>query len=596
MLFVRATIRQLLSREINWLLAAAARLMRFHLLTMIFIMVGSALALIDPLILKIIIDRALPQKQLHLLGLAAGLFCAAFIGRIVCTYAAVWSSTLATQKLIFRTRLGVLRRLNSLPAKYHDASAVGDNLYRLDQDVSRIGELGADVIPTAARMLVMGIMVFATMIFLDGRLTLMVCPLLAAFYFTQKTYYKKLRSISENAQERAGALNALLEEHLNGILQLKLLNRTNTRTRIVARAMADVARINARQRLAEIRFSLGSMAVIAAGNTLILGYGGYQVISGQLTTGTLVAFYGYLLRLFEPLVIATDLQARGQRVGASIRRILDILDSHRRSRLDGPRHAAQEPAFALEFREVCFSYRENRPVLNKVSFRIRPGEKVAFVGVNGSGKSTIGQIASGLYRADDGSVFVNGADIEAVSWGKLSTSISLVPQDPVVFSGTIRENVLYGNPAATELEIETAAKLVRFDEVVRRFPRGMDELLGPKGKRLSGGERKRLALARAMLQNPQILILDEVTAALDGPAAESVLHNLDRTHHKHRVLILITHRPATIRWANRILVVEGGAIIDDGTHDELMRRCLRYRQIYVGALHSRPSTEESLCS
>jgi ABC-type bacteriocin/lantibiotic exporter with double-glycine peptidase domain len=591
---MRVVIRQLVSHEIKWLLAAAGRLMRFHLVTMVFITLSSGLALVDPLILKLIIDRALPNRDPHLLGLAAGLFCAAFIGRLACTYAAVLSSTVATQKLIFRTRLSVLRKLNGLPAKYHDATAVGDNLYRLDQDVSRIGELGADIIPTAARMLVMGFMVLTTMVFLDARLTLMICPLAVAFYSAQKMYYQKLRNIAENAQEKAGTVNALLEEHLNGILQLKLLNRTSTRTRVVARAMAEVATTNTRQRLAEMRFSLASMTVIAVGNTAILGFGGYQVISGELTTGTLVAFYGYLLRLFEPLVMATDLQARGQRVGASIQRIRDILDSERPDLLPRPPHVAKEHTCALEFHEVCFSYRKNRPVLNKVSFRIQPCERVALVGVNGSGKSTIGQIASGLYRPDDGTVLVNGVNIEALSWGKLSSSVSLVPQDPIVFSGTIRENILYGNPYATELEIAAAAKIVCFDEVVQRFPLGMNEVLGPKGKRLSGGEKKRLALARAILQNPQILILDEVTGALDESVAESVLLNLDRLQQDCRVLILISHRPATIRWARRILVVEDGTIIDDGTNDELMARCRYYCQVHTARIPSRPVSDESV--
>jgi ABC-type multidrug transport system fused ATPase/permease subunit len=320
------------------------------------------------------------------------------------------------------------------------------------------------------------------------------------------------------------------------------------------------------------------MAIIAAGNTLILAFGGHQVISGQLSVGTLVAFYGYLLRLFEPLIIATDLQARGQRVAASIRRVLQILD-HRVLPVERPlqKLAPPHPA-SLEFREVYFSYRKDRPLLRDLSFVIHAGEKVALVGLNGSGKSTIGQIAAGLYTPEQGLVLLNGKDTGTLTRGGLNAAISMVPQEPVIFAGTVKENLLYGDPHASDARILEAAKYAHLDQVVSRFPAGMEELLGPRGRRLSGGEKKRLALARAMLQQPEILILDEVTGALDEPVAYSLLRSLDQFRNGH-TLVLISHRLATMQWADRILVVNDGTIADDGPHHQLENRSPVYRQI-----------------
>ncbi len=574
------------SREARWLLASAAKLGWLHALTLSMITLASALALVDPLILRWIIDRVLPTRNTSLLIVAALIFCLALIGRLALTYGAILSSTIAAQKLIFRTRIQVVRKLNALPAKYHDRSAVGDSLYRLDQDVSRIGELGGEIIPTAVRMIIMGAMVFATMMLLDMRLTLVLLPLLVCFYRSQQRSHQQLRTISDAVQGQNGSLNAFLEEHLNGIVQLKLLNRTNTRTRELARALAMAIKSQIRQRVAELRFNFYSMAVIVAGNTLILGYGGHQVISGQLTIGTLVAFYGYLLRLFEPLVIATDLQARGQRVAASIGRILEILENRPpgTANVRGQKLKERRPA-TLEFREVSFSYRDDRKVLDNVSFFVRAGEKVALVGLNGSGKSTIGHIATGLYIPEEGSVLVNGQNAQELSGGSLHSVVTMVPQDPVIFTGTIRENILYGDPEASELEIQDAIRYSHLDEVIRSFPAGMDELLGPQGRRLSGGEKKRLALARVILQRPEILILDEVTGALDEAVARSLLCSLDRFHNGN-ILLVISHRPATILWAERILVVDRGTILDGGTHDALMQRCPIYEKIFRGALRS----------
>ena len=237
---------------------------------------------------------------------------------------------------------------------------------------------------------------------------------------------------------------------------------------------------------------------------------------------------------------------------------------------------------------MWFCYNEDRPVLRDMSFRIEAGETVAVVGLNGSGKSTIGLLATRLYEPDAGSILVGGQDIRQVGRRSLRATLTLVPQDPVLFDETIRENLLYGNPRATGKDLETVAALTQLDRVLQTLPRGLDEPLGPLGGRLSGGEKKRLALARTLLQQPRILIVDEITSALDGPAAAGLLQGLE-LFRQARTLLVISHRPATILWADRILVVDEGAIVDSGKHDQLILRCEAYRRIWQSQDHEMPS-------
>jgi ABC-type multidrug transport system fused ATPase/permease subunit len=429
-------------------------------------------------------------------------------------------------------------------------------------------------------MAILGSMVLITMGCVNWRLTLIVVPLLPVFYLLQRKYSTRLKRAADKVQNQSGKLSGFLQEHLVGMLQLQLLNRTGTQTRKFARIAADAARYQIHQRATEMSFGIGSVSVIVLGMGLILGYGGFEVTRKALTVGGLVAFYGYIFRLFAPVSIAIDLQSRLQRVGASIRRIMELADTSPPLTVSTNRLPAQLDAISdLEFKSVRFGYEDSRPVLRDMSFRISTGETVAIVGMNGSGKSTIGLLATRLYEPESGSILLGGRDIREISPRSLRSIVTLVPQDPILFDETIRGNLLYGNPQATNQDLDTVAALTQLNEVLQRVPGGFDEPLGPLGGRLSGGEKKRLALARTLLQEPNLLILDEITSALDEPAAASILQGLD-WFRKTRTLIIISHRPATILWADRILVVGEGAAVDTGKHDELIRRCPLYQRIW----------------
>ena len=580
---------QSLSSSVSWLVRYLRPLLSLVIADLACMIVGSGLSLLDPLVVKWLIDIALPKRDLHLVLLGTLVFCAVYLASLGTNYLASFVSCLLTQKMVFRIRVSLLRQIHALPAHRHEKSQVGDTLYRIEQDVDRVAELSGDILPLTIQMVLMGIMVLVTMGILNWHLTVLVAPILPIFYLLQRRYAAKLKDAADQVQSQSGKINAFLQEHLAGMMQLQLLNRTGTQARKFARLAAKGAQLQIQQRATEMAFGGASVSVIVLGMGLILGYGGYEVTRGALTVGGLVAFYGYVFRLFAPVSIAIDLQSRLQRVGASIRRIQEITD--RRQQPDGRANTVplrRDIKPDLEFRSVWFAYSEDRPVLRDMSFRVEAEETVALVGLNGSGKSTIGLLATRLYDPDRGSILVGGKDIHDVDRRSLRASITLVPQDPFLFDETIRENLLYGNPGATSSDLDSVAALTQLDRVLQRLPRGLDEPLGPLGCRLSGGERKRLALARTLLQQPRILIVDEITSSLDAPSAAGLLDGLD-LFRRARTLVVVSHRPATILWADRILVVDEGAIVDSGKHSELLVRCEAYRRIWQSQDDETPS-------
>jgi ABC-type multidrug transport system fused ATPase/permease subunit len=577
-----------LSRAMKWLVRYVRPLASLAIADFVCMIVGSGLSLLDPLVVKWLIDSALPKRDFRLVLLGTSVFCVVYLASLGINYLGSFVTCLLTQKMVFGIRVSLLRQIHALPARRHETSQVGDTLYRIEQDVDRVAELSGDILPLTIQMVLMGIMVLVTMGILNWHLTVLVAPTLPIFYLLQNRYAAKLKDAADQVHSQSGKINAFLQEHLAGLLQLQLLNRTGTHARKFARLAAKGAELQIQQRATEMAFGGASVSVIVLGMGLILGYGGYEVTRGALTVGGLVAFYGYVFRLFAPVSVAIDLQSRLQRVGASIRRIEELTNGRQ---LNGrapsvPLGPGARPD--LEFRSVWFAYDEDRPVLRNMSFRVEAEEVVALVGLNGSGKSTIGLLATRLYDPEAGSILVGGNDIKEIDRRSLRAAITMVPQDPFLFDETVRENLLYGNPSATTSDLHAVAALTQLDRVLQRLPRGLDEPLGPLGSRLSGGERKRLALARTLLQQPRILIVDEITSSLDAPAAAGLLGGLD-LFRRARTLVVVSHRPTTILWADRILVVHDGAIVDSGQHPELLARCEAYRRIWQSQDQAAPT-------
>lgn len=540
-------------REIAWLASQVRPFLRLHLASYACIVIAGLLVLLDPLIVRLLIDDVIPNKRFGWLPLVAGAFFVTYVGRLSLDGLASLLNTRAVQKMSFRSRLHLLRHLQRLSADYHDSRPLGDTLHRLQSDVDQAATLAGEVIPNALRMVTVSSFVMTTMLVLNYRLALIVLPLIPIFIVVRRRFHDQLRSASDSVQQESGRMIGFLEEHLAAILQIQLLCREQREARRFARLSAGAVRAQVRRRGTELLFSVLLFLIIVMGMAGVLGYGGYQVMVGTLTAGGLVAFYGYTLQLFVPLYGAVDIYSKLQRAGASVRRLLEIADANAilADKADAIALRANAAA-AIELRNVSFNYNSDRSVLNEVSLRVDRGERVVLAGRSGIGKSTIGRLVARLYDARDGTVLVDGMDVRDIKLKSLRSSVVLVPQDPVLFDLTLRENVLYGNEAASEEELEQVIKIAQLEPLLRRLPNGWNEPLGPRGNRLSGGERQRVALARALLQRPGILILDECTSALDALTESRLLAGLDNFL-QDVTTIMISHRSLPGRWADRVV-------------------------------------------
>lgn len=548
------------SGEFRWLAAQLKPFLRLHFGSYLCILLASTLVLFEPLIVRFLIDEVIPRRRANLLPLVAAAVFFTYMGRLGFDSLGGLLNFRALQKMTFRMRLGLLRHLQRLSAEYHDNRPLGDTLHRLQVDVEQVGTLSGDVIPTALRMLTVFTLVMTTMLILNYRLTVIVLPLIPVFILVRRHFRNRLREASDAVQQQSGKMIGFLEEHLSSIVQVQLLSCEQREARRFARLAGQAVRAQVRRRGTELFFSALLYLIIVIGMASVLCYGGYQVMIGALTAGSLVAFYGYTLQLFIPLYGVVDIYSKLQRTGASIRRLMEITQAEMILR-DRPDARVLQPNIsgAVELQDVAFSYHSERPVLSGINLRVKPGERVALAGTSGNGKSTIARLVARLYDARAGAVLVDGIDVRDIQLKSLRCSVIFVPQDPVLFDITLKENLLFGNAQATEDQLQQVARLARLENLIDRLPRGWDEPLGPRGNRLSGGERQRVALARALLQRPRVLILDECTSALDATTERFVLSGLD-DFLQDVTTIVISHRPYPLKWADRVISMNYGQI------------------------------------
>ncbi|HBT21219.1 MAG TPA: ABC transporter ATP-binding protein [Verrucomicrobiales bacterium] len=474
------------------------------------------------------------------------------------------------QNVVFDMRREVYAQLQRLPVSYYDKRASGDLMTRVIEDVNAVERLLIDGTEqgTVAIVSIFGVLaiLFVTNPMLAG-VAMIPIPLLAigAMWYTL-TAHKRYRK----QRQASSAMNALLMDNLQGVREIKAFGREKHEDgRFTDRA--EAMRQSTLTIMRAWAFYNPSMSFIAAtGTGLVLWIGGGQVMDDQMSVGELVAFLFYLALFYEPISKLHGLNQMLQSARAGGERVFDILDSTEERKTAGANQALPEPVRGeVEYRGVQFNYTDDKPALNDITLIAKPGQMTALVGPTGAGKSTLVNLLPAFYETDDGEITIDGQSIADTSLQSLRHNISVVSQEPFLFNGTVRENIAYGNLDACDEEVFEASRAANCHDFICELTNGFDSKVGERGVRLSVGEKQRISIARALLKDSPILILDEATASVDTATEQLIQQALERLM-RGRTSFVIAHRLSTVRNADQILVLKNGSIIERGTHDELI--------------------------
>jgi ATP-binding cassette, subfamily B, bacterial len=559
------------------------RLRLSWLLTMILF--SAALGVVPPFLLRDLLNNVLPKGQnldTHLLALlVAGMVAIPIVTQAI-GVAQTWQSNLVGQQVMHDLRAAVYRHLQRLSLAFFTRTRTGEVQSRIANDIGGV----QTVVTTTATSVVSNATTVVTtsiaMVLLDWRLAVAAFALLPVFVLMTRRIGQKRRALTSTMQGTLADISTLVEESLSvsGVLLAKTMGQTDELTdRFVAesRLLADLEQ---RSRMAG-RWVMGSIqATFAVMPALMYGVAGYLLSTGgpAISIGTLVAFTTLQTRLFFPVSSLLSVQTDVQSSLALFDRVFEYLDLQVDidERPDAVALDRADVRGRVEFDDVSFGYDPDAaPILEGISFVAEPGSKIAVVGETGSGKTTLGYLVARLYDVGSGAVRIEGTDVRDLTFDSLRSIVGVVSQETYLFHGTVRENLAFARPGATDAGVEAAARAAQIDDHLRSLPEGYDTVVGERGYRFSGGEKQRLAIARAVLRDPAVLVLDEATSSLDVETERLVQDALDDLS-QGRTSIVIAHRLSTVRDADLILVLDHGRIVERGTHADLVALGGRY--------------------